>query len=116
MLSLDVVNLFTCIPVHKAIAFLRNTSNGWGPLPHPPEAEPVVPPTYVFPIESKLFCDLVELCLSFNQFEVNGSFLRQVSGLFMGSSISPPVAMAYMEYFEEHKYEKDMPSRHKVSV
>ena len=48
MLSLDVVNLFTCIPVHKAIEFLRNTSNGWGPLPHPPEAKPVVPPTYVF--------------------------------------------------------------------
>ena len=54
--------------------------------------------------------------MSFNQFEVNGSFLRQVSGLFMGSSISPPVAMAYMEYFEEHKYEKYMPSRLKASV
>ena len=51
---------------------------------------------------------LVELCLSFNQFEVNGSFLRQMSGLFMGSSISPPVTMgAYMEY---------MPSRLKASV
>ena len=80
--------------------FLRNTSNGLGPLPHSPEADLVTSPTYVFLIESKLFCDLVEMCLSFNQFEVNGKFFRQVSGLFMGSSISPPVAMAYMEYLE----------------
>ena len=94
MLSLDVVNLFTCIPVPKAIEFLRNSSNGWGPTP-PPSAKPTNPPTYEFPIDSKLFCDLIELCLSFNQFEVNGTFLRQVSGLFMGRSISPPVAMAY---------------------
>ena len=115
MLSLDVVNLFTCIPIPKAIEFLRNTSNGWGPRP-PTHAKPITPPTYKFPIESKLFCDLVELCLSFNQFQVNDVFLRQVSGLFMGSSISPPIAMAYMEDFEKNKYEKSIPNRLKASV
>ena len=35
LLSLDVINLFTCIPIPKAIEFLRNTSNGWGA--HPPK-------------------------------------------------------------------------------
>ena len=109
MLSLDVVNLFTCIPTKHVISFLRNMSNGWGPSP-PPEANPVTPPIYNFDIDSKLFCDLVELCLSFNQFHINGRFLRQIHGLFMGSSISPPLAMMYLEHFEEHIYEVEMPN------
>ena len=115
LLSLDVVNLFTCIPVNKAIEFLRNCSNGWGPSP-PSHANPVVPPIYCFDMDSKLFCDLVELCLAFNQFEVDGQYFRQVSGLFMGSSLSPAIAQAYMEHFETDKYEKFIPDNLKATV
>ena len=89
IISLDVESLFTCIPQEQIMTFLRNKSNGWGPTP-PRDAAPTVPPVYSFSIESKLFCDLVELCLKFNQFHVEGKFYRQIHGLFMGSSISPP--------------------------
>ena len=64
---------------------------------------------YNFGMNSKVFCDLVELCLSFNQFHVDGDFYRQIHGLFMGSSISPPLAMMYMEFFESELYERQMP-------
>ena len=64
---------------------------------------------YNFGMNSKVFCDLVELCLSFNQFHVDGDFYRQIHGLFMGSSISPPLAMMYMEFFESELYEQQMP-------
>ena len=97
------------LPTSHVITFLHNMSDGWGPS-HPSEANPVTPPVYSFDIDSKLFCDLVELCLSFNQFHVNGSFLRQIHGLFMGSSISPPLAMMYLEHFEKHLYEVEMPN------
>ena len=115
LLSLDVENLFTAIPVNKVISFLRDMSGGWGLNP-PPTARPVNPPIYSFEIDSELFCDLVELCLSFNQFKVNGNFYRQIQGLFMGSSISPPLAMTYMEHFEKHIYEIQMPIEIKATV
>ena len=115
LLSLDVENLFSCIPVPDIIRFLRDCSGGWGPNP-PLEAKPINPPVYSFDIDSKLFCDLCELCLSFNQFTVDGRFYRQIKGLFMGSSISPPMAMTYMEYFEKHIYEVKMPDNLKASV
>ena len=89
ILSLDVVNLFSSIPRDKIIKFLRDQSSGWGPNP-PAGANPANPPRYNFGIDSKVFCDLIELCLSYNQFHVEGNFYRQIQGLFMGSSVSPP--------------------------
>ena len=61
-------------------------------------------------MNSKIFCDLVELCLSFNQFHIDGNFYRQIHGLFMGSSISPPLVMLYMEFFESELYERQIPN------
>ena len=88
-MSLDVESLFTCIPRERIMEFLRNKSNGWGPnLSHLNSEEP---PVYSFDIESTVFCDLVEICLKYNQFSVEGNFFRQIHGLFMGSSISPPL-------------------------
>ena len=86
ILSLDVENLFTSIPREKIIKFLRDTSRGWGVNP-PAHADQLDTPLYNFGMDSKLFCDLVELCLGFNQFHVEGNFFRQMQGLFMGSSI-----------------------------
>ena len=61
-------------------------------------------------MDSKVFCDLVEVCLKYNQFSVGSNFYRQIQGLFMGSSISPPLAMIYMEYFETYLYELNVPN------
>ena len=93
--------------------FLRNKSNGWGPnLSHLNSEEP---PVYSFDIEGTVFCDLVEICLKYNQFSVEGNFFRQIHGLFMGSSISPPLAMMYLEYFESHLYELNIPDNIKAT-
>ena len=109
ILSLDVENLFSSIPREKIIRFLRDKSGGWGMNP-PAEADPAETPLYSFEMDSKVFCDLVEVCLKYNQFHVGGKFYRQLQGLFMGSSISPPLAMMYMEYFEEYLYELNVPN------
>ena len=55
---------------------------GWGDNP-PPEARPVSPPVYTFDIDSKVFCGLVEVCLSFNQFNADGRFYRMIKGFFI---------------------------------
>ena len=111
ILSLDVESLFTCIPKSRVMDFLREKSGGFDLNP-PPGLEP----TYSFELNSKIFCDLVDLCLRYNQFEVEGSFYRQIHGLFMGSSISPPLAMMYMECWEENLYEQHIPDDIKASV
>ena len=107
LLSLDVESLFTCIPRMKIIEFLRTKSGGWGSDSAHSNSQD--PPVYSFDIDSKIFCDLVEICLKYNQFTVRGGFFRQIHGLFMGSSISPPLAMMYLEYFESHLYELSIP-------
>ena len=108
LISLDVESLFTCVPTDRIIGFLRDQSDGWGSNP-PTQAKPVNPPLYNFGMDSEFFCDLVELCLSYNQFQVGDGFFRQIHGLFMGSPISPPLAQMYMEYFESELYEKLIP-------
>ena len=114
ILSLDVENLFISIPRNKIIRFLRDQSNGWGINP-PEDANPASPPRYNFGIDSKFFCDMVELCLKYNQFHVEGKFYRQIQELFMGSSISPPLAIMCLEYFETYLYELKMPEDIKIS-
>ena len=105
-MSLDVENLFMSIPKEKIINFLRDKSHGWGTPQNDNEKEPKL---YKFDMDSRVFCDLVELCLKYNQFQVEGRFFRQTHGLFMGSSISPPLAMMYLEYFESYLYEQRIP-------
>ena len=69
IMSLDVENLFMSIPTEKIIKFLRDTSHGWG---NNPPAGDILPetPLYNFGMKSEIFCDLVELCLKYNQFQV----------------------------------------------
>ena len=62
LMSLDVENLFTSIPVDHVIRFLRDQSHGWGPSP-PQDHNMPESPTYHFGMNSELFCDLVALCL-----------------------------------------------------
>ena len=95
LLSLDVKSLFTNIPVEEAIEVVRTHSTG----PNP---------TFSLPVNPEIFCDILKVCTSFNQFCFNGKYYRQIAGVPMGSSLSPAMANIYMEHFENYLLE-DIP-------
>ena len=85
MVSLDVVSLFTRVPVQDVLNFLdRKIDAG----------------DIVLPIPKAAFIGLVELCVNNNVFEFNGRFFKQKFGISMGSPLSPVLANLYMEYLE----------------
>ena len=88
LLSLDIKSLYTNIPVNEAIEVIRMHSSGPNPMF---ENLPVAP---------DIFCDLLKMCSSFNQFTFGNKYYRQITGVPMGSSLSPALANIYMEYFE----------------
>ena len=89
LLSLDVKSLFTNIPVQEAIDVVREYSTGPNPtIRH-------------LPIEPELFCELLTVVTSFNQFTFGGRHFRQITGVPMGSSLSPVLANIFMEHFEQ---------------
>ena len=57
------------------------------------------------PIASNLFCELLKMCTSFNQFSFAGKHYRQAP---MCSSLSPILTNIFMEHFETHLI-KDIP-------
>ena len=95
LLSLDAKSLFTNIPVDEAIEVVRTHSTGDNP-------------TFSLPINPEIFCDILKVCVSFNQFSFCDKYYRQIAGVPMGSSLSPPMANLYMEHFEEFLLE-DIP-------
>ena len=95
LLSLDVKSLFTNIPVDEAIEVVRTHSTGSNP-------------TFSLPINSEIFCEVLKLCTSFNQFSFQDKYYRQIAGVPMGSSLSPPMANIYMDHFTEFLLE-DIP-------
>ena len=94
LLSLDVKSLFTNIPVNEVIEVIRDHSTGTDPIFSLPDPE--------------LFCDILKVCTSFNQFSFNDKYYRQITGVPMGSSLSPVLANIYMEHFETYLLE-DIP-------
>ena len=96
LLSLDVKSLFTNVPVEEAIDVVRQHSTGNSPI------------FKNLPIHPELFCELLTVCTSFNQFTFRDQHYRQITGLPMGSSLSPVLANIYMEFFETELM-KDIP-------
>ena len=95
LLSLDVKSLFTNIPVEEVINVVRTHSTG----PNP---------TFSLPVNPEIFCDILKVCTSFNQFCFNGKYYRQIAGVPMDSSLLPVMADIYMEYFKRFLLE-DIP-------
>ena len=85
MVSLDVVSLFSKVPVDDVLNFIeRKIQQG----------------EIVVPIPGAVFISLLKVCIDGNVFEFEGMYFRQRFGIAMGSPLSPVMAGLFMEYFE----------------
>ena len=88
LLSLDVKSLYPNVPLEEALEVIREHSTGSNP-------------TFTnLPLQPELFCQLLEVCMSFNQFTFAGNYYRQVTGCPIGCSLSSVIANIYLEHFE----------------
>ena len=88
--SFDVKSLFTNVPVEGAL----NAIN---------EAIDIIDER-TLPLPKAQYLDLISLRMHFNAFSFNGQEFAQLSGLAMGSPLSPVAACFYMERLEEEKF------------
>lgn len=86
--SLDIVNLYTRIPVDKSLSILKNKL----------ENDVTFRARTNLSVETVL--ELAKLCLENSYFSFDNSFYKQVNGLAMGSPLSPIIANLYLEHFE----------------
>ena len=90
LLSCDVTQLFTKVPVDKSLDLIL----------HKLDTDPtLMERTHMTPVQVR---DLLAICLKTTYFVFQGVIYTQVEGAAMGSPVSPIVANLYMEWFEEH--------------
>ena len=89
MVSLDVISLFTAIPVQKAFDYIRKKLEGDNTLSSRTN------------IDIDDIISLLSYILSSNHFIFEGNTYKQIHGCAMGSPVSPIVANIYMESIEE---------------
>ena len=85
--SMDVVSLYTNIPIHEAIACVRHVLDKYRP-------------GNVKPSNASI-CELLELVLPCNSFQFNGENYVQISDTAMGTKVSPSLANIFVADFEE---------------
>ena len=100
LVSFDVKSLFTNIPIAETIDVIRDHCVG----PHP---------LFDLPINPLVFCDLLHVLTSYNQFNFDGTYYRQTSGVPMGSSLSPAMSNIFMEHFETSLMDDIIPANMK---
>ena len=90
LLGLDVVSLFTKVPIEEALAAARRALT--------------MNPNLVLPVPLDTFMSLVEACVRFGAFEFDGEEYEQIEGLPMGSPLSGVLANLFMETLEADHY------------
>jgi hypothetical protein len=89
LISFDVSALFTSIPTADAVRVIKKYL----------ERDETLSDRSLLKVPQLL--ELLEFCLDTTYFMFNGKFYQQTHGAAMGSPVSPLVANAYMEDFEE---------------
>ena len=89
MLSLDVVSLFTAIPVDKACDYINNKLLKDDPL------------SSLTSLDNNEITSLLNFVLSNNYFIYHDKIYKQIHGFAMGSPVSPVVANLCTEAIEE---------------
>ena len=89
MVSFDVTNLFTQVPIDAALKVVEESLAMDTSLRNRTS------------IPAAQLTELVELCLQTTFFQFQDTFYEQSDGAAMGSPLSPVVANLYMEHFEE---------------
>ena len=93
MYSLDIISLFTNVPLEFVLEGLTTLTNDR---------------TFTPPLPIDKFCDLIRLCVKSTVFEFEGNFYAQKAGVSMGSPLSPVLANLCMEFFEK-RFLRDIP-------
>lgn len=91
LVSLDIVSLFTNIPINLAVAVIGKK---WGEIKEHST------------LDKRAFIKGVQICLNSTCFEFEGSFYKQIFGIAMGSPISPVVANLVLEHLEQSVIKK----------
>jgi hypothetical protein len=81
LVSFDVVNLFTKIPIDEALQVIRNKLHN----------DDMLVERSVLQVEA--FIELLRVCLRTTYFQVDDKFFLQKDGMDMGSSLSPIVSV-----------------------
>ena len=90
LVGLDVVSLFTKVPVDEALAAARRSLER--------------NPDLALPVPRDTFMRLVETCVRFGAFEFESQEFEQIDGLPMGSPLSGVLANLFMESLEADHY------------
>lgn len=85
MFSLDVVSLYTSIPIDFAVDTIRSFINNSS-----------IPP----PFDIDVFLDLIDFCMRQNCFRYKDKYYRQIKGTAMGSPVSVHIAEIVMQFIE----------------
>ena len=90
MISFDVTNLFTQVPVDEALRVVEERLSADDSLK---ERTSIPTPQLI---------ELIELCVRSTYFQFQDKFFEQTDGAAMGSPLSPVLANLYMEHLEEN--------------
>ena len=87
LVSFDVVQLFTKVPIEETLIVIKNKLSGL--------------PTQLTSLRAETVIELLHLYLTSTYFMWNGQIYEQTEGAAMVNPLSPVIANIFMEHFEE---------------